>query len=134
VADTSISGIRVARELDRLFGERGKPGTIVSDNGTELTSEATLQWADDHRGAWRDIAPGKPQQNAFIGRMRDEMLNESPLPLAPSRADDTHLIRRGPTVRCAALRRPLRTADRRHHRPAGQQPANRKWMEIGARS
>ena len=43
VADTSISGIRVARELDRLLGERGKPKTIVSDNGTELTSNAILR-------------------------------------------------------------------------------------------
>jgi putative transposase len=81
VPDTSISGIRLARELDRLLAERGKPGTIVSDNGTELTSNAILQWADDHRVAWHYIAPGKPVQNAFaesfIGRLRDELLNET---------------------------------------------------------
>ena len=35
VADTSISGIRVARELDKIVGVRGRPGGIVSDNGTE---------------------------------------------------------------------------------------------------
>jgi putative transposase len=35
IADTSISGIRVSRELDRLLGECGKPKVIVSDNGTE---------------------------------------------------------------------------------------------------
>ena len=81
VPDTSISGIRVARELDRLLAERGKPNTIVSDNGTELTSNAILQWADDHKVAWHYIAPGKPVQNAFaesfIGRLRDELLNET---------------------------------------------------------
>ena len=81
VADTSISGIRVARELDRLLVEHGKPKTIVSDNGTELTSNAILRWADDHAVAWHYIAPGKPVQNAFIesfiGRLRDEMLNET---------------------------------------------------------
>jgi len=81
VADTSISGIRVARELDRLLVGRGKPGTIVSDNGTELTSNAILRWADDHKIAWHYIAPGKPVQNAFaesfIGRLRDELLNET---------------------------------------------------------
>jgi putative transposase len=81
VADTSISGIRLARELDRLLVERGKPKTIVSDNGTELTSNAILQWADDHKVAWHYIAPGKPVQNAFaesfIGRLRDELLNET---------------------------------------------------------
>jgi putative transposase len=81
VADTSISGVRVARELDRLVVEHGKPTTIVSDNGTELTSNAILQWADEHKVAWHYIAPGKPMQNAFIesfiGRLRDELLNET---------------------------------------------------------
>ena len=42
VADTSISGKRVARELADLVTQRGKPTTIVSDNGTELTSNAIL--------------------------------------------------------------------------------------------
>jgi putative transposase len=81
IVDTSISGIRVARELDRLLAERGKPKTIVSDNGTEFTSNAILLWADDHKVAWHYIAPGKPTQNAFaesfIGRLLDELLNET---------------------------------------------------------
>src|SRR5450755_2518561 len=46
VADTSLSGARVARELDRLVAERGKPKMMVSDNGSELTSNAILTWAD----------------------------------------------------------------------------------------
>ncbi len=80
VADTSLSGVRVARELDRLVLERGKPRTIVSDNGTELTSNAILTWADERHVGWHYIAPGKPIQNAFIesyGRLRDELLNET---------------------------------------------------------
>ena len=81
VPDTSISGIRVARELDRLLVACGKTKTIVSDNGTELTSNAILRWADDHKVEWHYIAPGKPVQNAFvesfIGRLRDELLNET---------------------------------------------------------
>ncbi|PLW78640.1 hypothetical protein C0081_03395 [Cohaesibacter celericrescens] len=44
VADTSLSGYRVARELDELIKQRGKPKTIVSDNGTEFTSMAILKW------------------------------------------------------------------------------------------
>ena len=60
VADTSISGLRVARELDRLVQSRGRPQTIVSDNGTELTSNAILTWADDMQIGWHYIAPGKP--------------------------------------------------------------------------
>jgi putative transposase len=81
IADTSLSGQRVARELDRLLAERGKPKSIVSDNGTELTSNAILRWADDRKVGWHYIAPGKPMQNAFIesfiGRLRDELLNET---------------------------------------------------------
>ncbi|MGY8685986.1 IS3 family transposase [Bradyrhizobium sp. UFLA05-153] len=81
VADTSLSGSRVARELDRLVIERGKPKMVVSDNGSELTSNAILTWADQSRVAWHYIAPGKPMQNAFIesfnGRLRDELLNET---------------------------------------------------------
>jgi len=81
VADTSLSGFRVARELDRLIVKRGKPKMIVSDNGSELTSNAILAWADQSRVAWHYIKPGKPMQNAFIesfnGRLRDELLNET---------------------------------------------------------
>ena len=74
VPDTSISGRRVARELTALIERRGKPGMIVSDNGTELTSNAILGWCSEHRIEWHDIAPGKPMQNGFVesfnGRMR----------------------------------------------------------------
>jgi putative transposase len=81
VADTSLSGARVARELDRLISERGKPKMVISDNGSELTSNAILTWADQTRVEWHYIAPGKPMQNAFIesfnGRLRDELLNET---------------------------------------------------------
>jgi putative transposase len=81
IADTSISGTRVARELDRLLDEGGKPKTIVSDNGTELTSNAILRWADDHKVNWHYIAPGKPVQNGLRGVVHrtpgDELLNET---------------------------------------------------------
>ena len=56
VADTSLSGVRVARELDRLIRERGRPRMIVSDNGSEFTSNAILAWADQARVEWRYIA------------------------------------------------------------------------------
>jgi putative transposase len=81
VADTSLSGLRVARELDHVIACRSKPKMIVSDNGSELTSNAILDWADQTRVEWHYIAPGKPMQNAFIesfnGRLRDELLNET---------------------------------------------------------
>ena len=81
IPDTSISGQRVARELTTLIARRGKPGMIVSDNGTELTSNAIFAWTKDHRVEWHYITPGKPMQNGFVesfnGRMRDELLNET---------------------------------------------------------
>ena len=81
VADTSISGVRVARELDRIIAWRGRPDMVTSDNGTELTSNAILRWADERSIGWQYIQPGKPQQNAFSesfnGRLRDEFLNET---------------------------------------------------------
>lgn len=81
VADTSLSGLRVGRELDAIIARRGKPAGCVSDNGTELTSMAILRWSQETGVEWHYIAPGKPQQNAFIesfnGRLRDELLNET---------------------------------------------------------
>src|SRR4051794_3690592 len=53
---------------------------IISDNGTELTSNAMLKWAQVNGVEWHYIAPGKPQQNGFMesfnGKLRDECLNE----------------------------------------------------------
>jgi putative transposase len=40
IPDTSISGKRVARELTAVIERRGKPAVIVSDRGTEFTSNA----------------------------------------------------------------------------------------------
>ena len=81
VPDTSISGRRVARELTMIVERRGKPGSIVSDNGTEFTCNAMLAWCKHTGIDWHFIAPGKPIQNAFVesfnGRMRDELLNET---------------------------------------------------------
>ena len=54
--ETSISGRRVARELATLIERRGKPGMIVSDNGTELTSNAILAFAADRKINWHYIA------------------------------------------------------------------------------
>ena len=79
VVDTSLGGVRVVRELERLVNERGTPWVIVSDNGTELTSCAVLRWATG-RLDWHYIEPGKPVQNAFVesfnSKLRDECLNE----------------------------------------------------------
>ena len=89
MTDTSLSGLRVARELTALIARRGPPQTIVSDNGTELTSMAILRWRQEtaSNGTMSlpatDEAPlrGLPMQNglveSFNGSFRDECLNET---------------------------------------------------------
>ena len=72
IPDTSLSGTRVARELDALIARRGRPKSCVSDNGTELTSKAILNWTHTRGVDWHYIAPGKPQQNAFVERSADK--------------------------------------------------------------
>jgi putative transposase len=77
VADFSISGVRLTRELDKLA--RQQPKTIVCDNGPEFTSKAMFFWAKRHGITLHFIQPGKPTQNAFVesfnGKFRDYCLN-----------------------------------------------------------
>jgi len=76
----AVSGVRVAREFDRIASGRSYALMIVSDNGTELTAHAILRWREERRVERHYIAPGKPIQNGFVesfnGRLRDEGLNE----------------------------------------------------------
>jgi len=78
VVDRSISGRRVVRELANLIAQRGKPKMIVSDSGTELTSNVVLASSGDAGVDWHCIALGALTQNEFVesfnGRMRDELL------------------------------------------------------------
>ena len=115
IPDTSISGRRVARELTAIVARRGKPDSIVSDNGTEFTCNAMLAWSKETGIDRHFIAPGKPIQNAFVesfnGRMRDEFLNEtlfstmlgpgsppgSPITTASDRTPRCNTRRRRPT-------------------------------------
>lgn len=78
--DTALSGERVARILDRLLETRGKPLTLVSDNGPEFASRALDAWAYRRGVELRFIRPGKPIENCFVesfnGKFRDECLNQ----------------------------------------------------------
>jgi putative transposase len=79
-ADTSLSGPRVTRVLDWVTELRGRPTSLLTDNGPEFAGLALERWAHDHRVQHRFITPGKPSQNAYIesfnGKLRDECLNE----------------------------------------------------------
>jgi putative transposase len=79
-ADTSLSGHRVVRVLDWLCELRGRPQSLLTDNGPEFAGLALDRWAHERQVTHRFIAPGKPTQNAhlesFNGKLRDECLNE----------------------------------------------------------
>lgn len=80
VPASAMGGQRLTRELDQLALTRGLPRIIRSDNGPELIGKAMLNWAHANSVTLKQIAPGKPNQNAYIesfnGRFRDECLNE----------------------------------------------------------
>lgn len=78
--DTSLNGQSVLNVLEDLIAERGLPEVIVSDNGTEFTSNKVIIWQSSKELKWEYIEPGKPFQNGIIesfnGKLRDECLNE----------------------------------------------------------
>lgn len=78
--DVSLGADRVVRVLEQLAGTRGRPRSIVVDNGPEFQSRAFNAWAHQHHVQLKFITPGKPVENAFIesfnGRFRDECLNQ----------------------------------------------------------
>ena len=80
VADTSIIGQRVTRELDQVIAVRGSPGSISVDNGPEFAGRALDEWAYRSGVCLHFIRPGKPVENAYVesfnGKFRDECLNE----------------------------------------------------------
>jgi len=79
--DTSLGGRRVVNVLDRLAETRGLPEVITIDNGPEFAGKVLDEWAYRRGVKLNFIRPGKPIENAyaesFIGRLRDECLNEN---------------------------------------------------------
>lgn len=77
--DTSITGARVVRILDKIFSQQGFPRIITVDNGPEFTSNALNEWAYRNNVKLNFSRPGTPTDNPFIesfnGRFRDECLD-----------------------------------------------------------
>lgn len=77
--DTSLGGERVRRILEDVVAKRGRPESIVVDNGPEFRGRALAAWSEQQQVRLQFIEPGKPIQNAFIesfnGRLREECLN-----------------------------------------------------------
>jgi transposase InsO family protein len=64
--ERAISGMGVARVMDRLALTRGLPKVIRSDNGKEFCGKALVSWAHERGVQLRLIEPRKPNQNAYI--------------------------------------------------------------------
>ena len=60
IVDTSPSGTRLTRYLDKLGTIRPLPKTLFLDNGPELTSKAMFFWAWRASVQLRFIQPGEP--------------------------------------------------------------------------
>jgi putative transposase len=71
--DTSITGRRVARVLDRLKAERGLPSVLGTDNGPEFRSRHMDQWAYENGTKLHFIKPGTPTQNAYIESLNSQI-------------------------------------------------------------
>jgi putative transposase len=61
------------RELAQLIAQRGKPGVIVSDHGTEINSNAVLAWCVQIDVEWHYIAPSKPIENGHVESLNGHM-------------------------------------------------------------
>jgi putative transposase len=79
LADSSLTGHKVALALSQVVAERGAPVSITVDNGTEFYSRAMEAWAYQYGVQLDFIRPGRPVENGYIesfnGRLRDECLN-----------------------------------------------------------
>lgn len=73
-ADTSRQVRAGCHVVDRIIQKRGKSRMIVSNHGSEFTSNAILQWTDPAKIDWHHVLPCKLIHNAFI---------ESPMAILP---------------------------------------------------
>ncbi len=66
LADSSLTGQKVALALSQVVAERGAPMSITVDNGTEFVSKAMDGWAHQYGVLLDFIRPGRPVENGYI--------------------------------------------------------------------
>ena len=76
MVDTPIRGRRTARESDALIASRGRPATIVSDNGSGITSRAILERTTNIGLIWHYIALGKRHQKRFVESLNGKLCDK----------------------------------------------------------
>ncbi len=117
VEDTSLSGVRLVRELDSLIARRGKPRTILSDNGTEMTSMAILKWCQETKVDWHYKHP----RQANAKRLRRKLQRQLPRQV-PQR--DSVFVARSSPRRNHGMGRRITTRTGLTRRWATSHPAN----------
>ncbi|XGW15782.1 hypothetical protein V3C99_001323, partial [Haemonchus contortus] len=70
---TSISASQTVKELKKMFARYGIPQTIVSDNGTQFTSEQFRMMCEEGGITHVKIAPYHPQSNGQAERFVDTL-------------------------------------------------------------
>jgi len=75
----SFTAHRVVEVLQYLFGVRGAPEHIRSDNGPEFVAQAVTRWLDQAAVQTLFVAKGSPWENGYVesfnSRFRDELLD-----------------------------------------------------------
>jgi len=76
--ERSMTGDGIVNVLERLIAIHGAPKSVRMDNGTEMTSDAIMDWCEFSPANIHYIDPGGPWQNAYVesfnGKLRDELL------------------------------------------------------------
>ena len=79
VVERRLQSVHVLELLGDLFVERGVPGYIRSDNGSEFTAQLVREWLHRTGVETLYIEPGSPWENGYVesfnGKLRDELLN-----------------------------------------------------------
>jgi putative transposase len=132
VPDTSLPGMRVARELSTLIALRGRPAMCVSDNGTELTGMAILRWSQETRVEWHYIAPGKPQPREALAFWKEDYNTVRPHSALGNLPPATYANRSAPAKqRDGALRYTEGSAPRPVASPSHQGSNEARTLTIG---
>lgn len=108
-ADCGISGEYITRFRGETARFRGYPGAVRTDNGPELTSRASVAWAQGQCIRHILIEPERPMQNGYIGsfngKFRDQCLGEHWFQTLPqgtrTRRNGAARLQRSPTSKRA---------------------------------
>ncbi len=161
VADTSLSGARVARELADADRCARQPGIVVSDNGTEFTSNAILrfatiarstgttsrrqadperlhrelQWSAARRAAERDAVPVAEPCPRHARSLAHRLQHRTTA--FPARLADASRVRRdlhpatGPGAAQPAKLRASPRRSTRPNRPNSNAESRSRWIKVG---